>query len=60
MEAPDRPLTVLEVTHAAHAAGSTFLIQALSERLARRGHRVLVGCRSDSVLARLAGDAGLA
>jgi len=57
--AADRRLTVLEVTHAAHGAGSTFLIHALSERLARRGHRVLIGCRVDSVLARLAGDAGL-
>src|SRR5258708_35647784 len=60
MAAADRPLTVLEVTEVAHNAGSTFLIHALSEQLARRGHRVLVGCPIDSVLARLAGGAGLA
>ncbi len=59
MAAADRPLTVLEVTEVAHNAGSTFLIHALSEQLARRGHRVLVGCPVDSVLARLAGGAGL-
>ena len=55
----DGPLTILELTHAGHAAGSTFVIQALSERLARRGHRVLVGCPAHSMLAQLARDAGL-
>src|SRR5258708_9632036 len=57
MAAADRPLTVLEVTEVAHNAGSTFLIHALSEQLARRGHRVLVRCPIDSLLARLAGGA---
>lgn len=59
LSAAGRPLTVLELTHAGHDAGSTFLIHALSERLARRGHRVLVGCRADSVLARRAAGSGL-
>ncbi|HEV2672780.1 MAG TPA: glycosyltransferase family 4 protein [Gemmatimonadales bacterium] len=46
-----RPLTVLQITHAGHNAGSTFLIHSLCAPLAARGHRVLVGCRPDSVLA---------
>ena len=55
----DRPLTVLEVTHAGHQAGSTFLIHSLCAPLVKRGHRVLVGCRPDSLLAKLAADSGL-
>src|SRR5881409_2970751 len=35
------------------------MIASLSRQLARRGHRVLVGCRAGSVLARMARDAGL-
>lgn len=46
-----RPLTILQVTHAGHHAGSTFMIHSLCAPLAARGHRVLVGCRPDSVLA---------
>ena len=55
----DRPLTILEITHAGHQAGSTFLIQSLCAPLAHRGHRVLVGCRPDSLLAELATNDGL-
>jgi len=55
----DRPLTILEVTHAGHQAGSTFLIHSLCAPLVKRGHRVLVGCRPDSMLAELAADSGL-
>jgi len=55
----ERPLTILEITHAGHQAGSTFMIHSLCTSLARRGHRVLVGCRPDSLLAELAHNAGL-
>src|SRR3989441_12541715 len=55
----DRSLTILEVTHAGHHAGSTFLIHSLCAPLVKRGHRVLVGCRPDSRLAELATDTGL-
>src|SRR6267378_4367202 len=55
----DRPLTILEITHAGHQAGSTFMIRSLCAPLARRGHRVLVGCRPDSLLAELAAADGL-
>ncbi len=55
----DRPLTILEITHAGHQAGSTFMIHSLCTTLAQRGHRVLVGCRPNSVLADLATGAGL-
>src|SRR5712664_2059170 len=56
---PDRPLTILQLTHEGHGAGSTMMIASLSRQLAGRGHRVLVGCRAGSVLARMVGDAGL-
>jgi glycosyltransferase involved in cell wall biosynthesis len=55
----ERPLTILEITHAGHQAGSTFMIHSLCAPLARRGHRVLVGCRPDSLLGKLTADAGL-
>jgi L-malate glycosyltransferase len=54
-----RPLTILEITHAGHHAGSTFLIHSLCAPLAARGHRVLVGCRPDSVLAERTRASGL-
>ena len=54
-----RPLTILQVTHAGHKAGSTFMIHSLCAPLAERGHRVLVGCRPDSLLADLSAAAGL-
>jgi glycosyltransferase involved in cell wall biosynthesis len=56
---PDGPLTILQVTHQGGPAGSTQSIVDLSGYLARRGHRVLVGCRGDVLLARLARAAGL-
>lgn len=56
---PGAPLTILQLTHYGEGAGSTQSIASLSQHLARRGHRVLVGCRPDTVLARLARDAGL-
>src|SRR5690348_16437063 len=56
---PDRPLTILQLTHQGGPAGSTQSIVNLSEHLARRGHRVLVGCREGALLARLAREARL-
>src|SRR6266487_2470982 len=56
----DRPLTILQLTHQGGPAGSTQSIFDLSQELARRGHRLLVGCRAGVRLARLAHDAGLA
>src|SRR2546426_9211959 len=56
---PGRPLTILQLTHQGGPAGSTQSIFNLSEHLARRGHRVLVGCRDDVLLARLARAARL-
>jgi glycosyltransferase involved in cell wall biosynthesis len=56
---PDGPLTVLQLTHQGGGSGSTTIIADLSRQLALRGHRVLVGCRSDTLLAGLARDAGL-
>lgn len=53
------PLTVLQVTHYGEGAGSTQSIATLSLQLARRGHRILVGCRPDTVLAVRTRDAGL-
>lgn len=55
----EAPLTILQLTFQGDGAGSTQSILNLSQQLARRGHRVLVGCRADSLLFRLAGSAGL-
>ncbi len=55
----DGRLTILQLTHQGGAAGSTQSIVSLSRYLAARGHRVLVGCRADVLLARLAREAGL-
>ncbi len=55
-----RSLTILQLTHQGEGAGSTQSIFSLSRHLARRGHRVLVGCRAGTLLARLADDARLA
>src|SRR5881396_599327 len=52
-------LTILQLTYQGDGAGSTQSIFNLSQQLARRGHRVLVGCRAESLLARLAAGAGL-
>src|SRR5258706_9756385 len=56
---PDRPLTILQLTHQGGGSGSTTIIADLSRQLALRGHRVLVGCRPDTKLASLTRDAGL-
>src|SRR5207253_11277815 len=56
---PDRLLTILQLTHQGGPAGSTQSIFGLSQHLARRGHRVVVGCREDTLLARLAREAAL-
>src|SRR5258708_3957358 len=56
---PDRPLTILQLTHQGGGSGSTAIIADLSRQLARRGHRVLVGCRPGTRVAGLARDAGL-
>src|SRR5260370_16525827 len=56
---PDRALTILQLSHQGGPAGSTQSIFNLSQYLARRGHRVLVGCREDVLLARLSRAAGL-
>jgi glycosyltransferase involved in cell wall biosynthesis len=52
-------LTILQLTHQGDGAGSTQSIFNLSQHLQRRGHRVLLGCRAESLLARLGRDAGL-
>lgn len=54
------PLTVLQLTYQGDGAGSTQSIFNLSQYLQRCGHRVLVGCRAESLLARLGRGAGLA
>ena len=56
---PGRPLTILQLTHQGGGSGSTVAIANLSRVLARRGHRVLIGCRPGTMLAELACDAGL-
>lgn len=56
---PPQSLTILQLTHAGEGAGSTQSILSLSRHLARRGHRVLVGCRPEAMLGRLAAQAHL-
>lgn len=53
------PLTILQLTHHGEGAGSTQSIFSLSRALAARGHRVLVGCRPGTLLARLVQGEGL-
>src|SRR5262245_29375352 len=55
----EAPWTILQLTFQGDGAGSTQSILSLSEQLARRGHRVLVGCRPESLLFGLARGAGL-
>src|SRR3989475_2117754 len=55
----DRPTTIIQLTHQGGPAGSTQSIFGLSQHLARRGHRVIVGCREDALLARLAREAAV-
>src|SRR2546422_29762 len=48
-----RSLTILQLTHQGQGAGSTQSVFSLSRELARHGHRVLVGCPADTLLARM-------
>src|SRR5207237_10662815 len=52
-----RVLTILNLTHQGEGAGSTQSIFSLSRELARRGHRVLVGCPDGTLLSRMVADA---
>ena len=52
-------LTILHLTHQGDGAGSTVSIAALAAAQRDAGHRVLVGCRAESVLAAAAHRAGL-
>jgi glycosyltransferase involved in cell wall biosynthesis len=52
-------LTILHLTHQGGGAGSTISIVALAAAQRAAGHRVLVGCRPESLLAAMAARAGL-
>ena len=56
---PAAPLNILQLTFQGDGAGSTQSIFNLSDHLRRRGHRVILGVRDASLLARLGRDAGL-
>jgi glycosyltransferase involved in cell wall biosynthesis len=53
------PIAILQLTHHGEGAGSTRSIASLSQHLAVRGHRVLVGCRAGTLLEAWSRDAGL-
>ncbi len=53
-------LTILHLTHQGGGAGSTISIAALAAAQRAAGHRVVVGCRGESLLAARAGAAGVA
>ena len=52
-------LTILHLTHQGDGAGSTISIAALAAAQRDAGHRVIVGCRPESLLAATAHDTGL-
>jgi len=52
-------LAILHLTHQGDGAGSTVSIAALAAAQQAAGHRVLVGCRAESMLAAMAHAAGL-
>jgi L-malate glycosyltransferase len=52
-------LTILHLTHQGGGAGSTVSIAALAAAQRAAGHRVLVGCRGESLLAARARAAGV-
>ena len=54
------PLNILQLTFQGDGAGSTQSIFNLSDHLRRRGHRVILGVRDESLLARMGREAGLA
>jgi glycosyltransferase involved in cell wall biosynthesis len=56
---PADPLTILHLTHQGDGAGATISIAALAAAQRAAGHRVLVGCRAESLLAATAHAAGL-
>ncbi|HVH67887.1 MAG TPA: glycosyltransferase family 4 protein [Gemmatimonadales bacterium] len=56
---PYRSITIFQLTHSGGGAGSTVVMASLSRELARRGHRVLVGCPRDALLAEMVRAAGL-
>jgi glycosyltransferase involved in cell wall biosynthesis len=56
---PAARVTILQTTFQGDGAGSTQSIFNLSDHLRRRGHRVLLGVRDESLLAKLGRDAGL-
>ena len=56
---PAAPLTILQLTFQGDGAGSTQSIFSLTGHLRRRGHRLLLGVRDESLLARLGRDAGV-
>ncbi len=53
------PLTILHLTHQGDGAGSTVSIAALASAQRSAGHRVIVGCRRESLLAAAARAAGV-
>jgi len=54
-----RALTIVHLSHQGDGAGSTISIAALAAVQQAAGHRVLVGCRGESLLAALARAAGV-
>lgn len=56
---PAAPLNILQLTFQGDGAGSTQSIFSLSDHLRRRGHRVVLGVRDESLLATLGRGAGL-
>ncbi|HWZ28325.1 MAG TPA: glycosyltransferase family 4 protein [Gemmatimonadales bacterium] len=56
---PAAPLTILQLTFQGDGAGSTQSIFNLSDHLRRRGHRVILGVRGESLLAKMGRDSGL-
>lgn len=56
MTGPGSRLTILQLTHQGQGAGSTQSIFSLSRELAQRGHRVIVGCPAETMLARNVAD----
>ncbi len=49
-------MNLLLLTYQGDLAGSTYSISYLAKRLAQRGHTVVVGCRTESLLYRLLAD----
>ncbi|HEX4562453.1 MAG TPA: glycosyltransferase family 4 protein [Gemmatimonadales bacterium] len=56
---PAGPLNILQLTFQGDGAGSTQSIFNLSDHLRRRGHRVILGVRDESLLAKLGRESGI-